>query len=133
MITSLILASALAAPGNGGCPKPLPHHHRRVPALQCSCLDEPPRTIWLTPAPPDPDPIELGVYRYYVIAFDDAGSVDDPTQAPSYAGGYWTPDPGYPPSGIRALPAPELDLSAGWSAVGVLTLTTLIAVGRRPA
>jgi hypothetical protein len=131
VIATLVLTAAVL----GSCPKPLPvplHHkrHKAVPALQCTCVDEPPRTIWLTPPEPDIEPIPLSVYPYYIsMAWDN--SPDEP----NYAGNYWVDDyapiGGYAP-GKLAVRAPEIDASSSGAALTLLCgMLAVLRGGRR--
>ncbi len=131
MLGALALTAALAVPGVGGCPKPIVHHRKHAPVAECSCVDEPPRTIMLTP-PEEIAPIEVGVYRYYqILTFDIEDSVGG-------AGFSWQPDPPdyfTPARGVVTPPsvrAPEIDPSSGVTAITMLALFILIIKDRRP-
>ena len=107
MIATIVLAASI-----GSCPKPMPHHkHKPVPAMQCTCIDEPPRTMWLTPPEPDLEPIPLSVYPYYIpMAWDN--SPDESYPPSDDFVGYLGPIGGYayvPPQATRA---PEIDASS---------------------
>ncbi len=131
MIATLILAAAVG----GSCPKPLPapvphhhKHHKAVPLLQCTCVDEPPRTMWLTPPEPDIEPIPLSVYPYYIpMAWDDPELPDD---MPSDYVGYWGPIGGYAPRTVAAR-APEIDPASSGAALTLLCGTLAVLRGRR--
>lgn len=116
-------------PGIGGCPKPLIHHKHKPSALLCQCqADYPQSPLVAAPVDPDPEPITIGVYRYYYQIVENVTDGDYDT--PQYAGNYWLVDP--PVSGYiyrpTAAKAPEIDPSCGFSMV--LLLCGLLAVIR---
>jgi hypothetical protein len=123
MIAMLVLTAAAI----GSCPKPLPHKHHKPVVMQCTCVDEPPRTIWLTPPEPDIEPILLSVYPYYIpMAWDN--SPDEP----NYDSNDWAD--GYAPYvgaiGLSAH-APEIDVNSSGAALTLLCGTLAVLRGRR--
>jgi hypothetical protein len=91
---------------------------------------DPPRTIVL-PAPvlPDPDPIEIGVYRYYILAAAPVPTPDTPSEP------WW--EPVYSAVGTAfasssaPVRAPEIDSTGAASGLTLLAGCLAVGMGRR--
>ena len=122
---TIVLAASI-----GNCPKPVPHHrHKPVPAMQCTCIDEPPRTMWLTPPEPDVEPIPLSVYPYYIpMTWDN--SPDESYPPGDDFVGYLGPIGGYR-SSVIPMKTPEIDSGSFAAFATMLGCALAVIRGRR--